>query len=243
MSKIIGIIGGMGPMTTVDLMTRVIELTPSEKEQDNIRMLIDNRPEIPDRTSFLKGEGISPVPFLIDSAKLLENCGADFIAIACNTAHAFIDDIQKSVSVPVLNMQKILVESLKEKYDTGSEIILLATSGTIKAKIYTKYLSEFKILISDEESQQNEVMEAIYSDNGIKKSHQLEWGRNLLIKALERLITKNTKAIIAGCTEISLAFKESKIEVPVLDPLDFLAKRIVEEALSLTHIKGSFKIL
>ncbi len=232
MSKIAGIVGGMGPMTTVDLMKRVIELTPAGKEQDNIRMLVDNRPEIPDRTGFLKGEGNSPVPYLIDSARLLEKWGADFIAIACNTAHVFIEEIQNSVSIPVLNLPKILVESLKENYVLGSEIILLATTGTIKSNLYTKYLTDFKVLIPDEESQKNNVMEAIYGDKGVKKSHQIEWGKNKLIEALEKLRTENTKAVIVGCTEISLAIQGSSYVLPVLNPLYFLAKKIVDEALS-----------
>ena len=232
MAKITGIIGGMGPMTTVDLMKRVIELTPTQKEQDNIRMLVDNRPEIPDRTGFIKGDGNSPVPYLIDSVRLLEKWGADFIAIACNTAHVFIEEIQNSISIPVLNLPKILVESLKKKYALGSEIILLATSGTIGSKLYTKCLTDFNVLIPGEESQESDVMEAIYGEQGVKKSHQLEWGKNKLISAIEKLRTENTKAVITGCTEISLAFEGSDYDLPLLDPLDFLAKKIVDEALS-----------
>ena len=236
MKKTVGIIGGMGPVTTIDLMTRVVDLTPAENEQDNIRMLVDNRPEIPDRIEFFDGYGASPAPYLIDSAKLLEKWGADFIAIACNTAHIFYKEIRDSVSVPVLNLPEILVRSLIEKHNKGSEIILLATNSTIKTGLYSKYLTEYKILIPDENSQKNDVMEAIFGEKGIKKTHETEWGRDKLIKAVEKLKTENTKAVIAGCTEISLAFKNSGYDVPVLDPLEFLAKRIVEKAVSVREI-------
>ena len=231
MKKTVGIIGGMGPVTTIDLMRRVVDLTPAENEQDNIRMLVDNRPEIPDRIEFVDGYGASPAPYLIDSAKLLEKWGADFIAIACNTAHIFYKEIRDSVSVPVLNLPEILVRSLIEKYNKGSEIILLATSSTIKTGLYSKYLTEYKILIPDENSQKNDVMEAIFGEKGIKITHETEWGRDKLINAVEKLKTENTKAVIAGCTEISLAFKEKNYKIPILDPLDLLAERITELAL------------
>ena len=47
--KIVGIIGGMGPEATVDLMARIIKVTPAVDDGDHIRMIVDNNPKVPSR--------------------------------------------------------------------------------------------------------------------------------------------------------------------------------------------------
>ena len=67
--KTIGILGGMGPMATVDLMKKIILATPAKVDQEHIPMLVDNNCRIPDRTRAIKGLGASPVPEMMKSAK------------------------------------------------------------------------------------------------------------------------------------------------------------------------------
>jgi aspartate racemase len=59
--KIIGILGGMGPEATIDLFTKIVKGTRVQKDQDHLRILIDNNPKIPDRTLAIQGEGPSPL--------------------------------------------------------------------------------------------------------------------------------------------------------------------------------------
>jgi len=56
--KTVGIIGGMGPEATVDLMQRIIDLTPARDDCDHIRCLVDNNPKIPSR---IKGRRPRPL--------------------------------------------------------------------------------------------------------------------------------------------------------------------------------------
>ena len=87
MLKTIGIIGGMGPAATADLMMKIISMTAADSDQDHIPMIIDNNTRIPDRTAAILSGGADPVPEMTASAKRLETAGADFIIIGCNTAH------------------------------------------------------------------------------------------------------------------------------------------------------------
>jgi aspartate racemase len=112
MTKIAGIIGGMGPLSTIELLEKIFNYTPAEREQNHLRVLVDNHPQIPDRTDFIIGKGISPLPMMTESARLLQKWGADFLAIACNTAHYFYADIQKSVSIPLLNMLELVADEV-----------------------------------------------------------------------------------------------------------------------------------
>ncbi len=96
---ILGILGGMGPLATCEFFKKIIELTPAEKDQDHLHIIIDNNTNIPDRTEYILGKGKDPRIELIRSAIRLESIGADYIAIPCNTAHYFYDDIVKYTKV------------------------------------------------------------------------------------------------------------------------------------------------
>ena len=64
----VDIIGGMGPLATVDLYKKIIDSTDAQKDQDHIPLIIDNYPQIEDRTGFILGKNESPLPKLIESA-------------------------------------------------------------------------------------------------------------------------------------------------------------------------------
>src|ERR1700723_4357749 len=91
MHRIVGIIGGMGPEATVDLMRRVIAATPARDDADHIHLLVDNNPKVPSRiAALIDGTGCDPAPALCEMAKGLEAQGADFLVIPCNTAHYYL---------------------------------------------------------------------------------------------------------------------------------------------------------
>jgi aspartate racemase len=73
--KIIGILGGMGPEATIDLFYKIVKFTPAEKDQDHLRIIIDNNPKIPDRTAAILKKGEDPLPALQETARNLEKAG------------------------------------------------------------------------------------------------------------------------------------------------------------------------
>ena len=105
--KIIGILGGMGPNATADLYLRIIRATPAKTDQDHLRVIIYSNPKVPNRSTAIIGSGQSPLPELIMAGRKLEESGADFIIIPCNTAHYFLQDLQKELGIPVLDMIRI----------------------------------------------------------------------------------------------------------------------------------------
>ncbi|MEM6545430.1 MAG: aspartate/glutamate racemase family protein, partial [Pseudomonadota bacterium] len=104
--KTVGIIGGMGPEATVDLMSRVIALTPATDDADHIPMLVDNNSQVPSRiAALLEGTGTSPEPVLIAMAERLQHMGAQLLAMPCNTAHHYHQAVQAAVQIPFLDMR------------------------------------------------------------------------------------------------------------------------------------------
>lgn len=226
MSKIVGILGGMGPMSTVDLMRKVTEKTPVKKEQEHLRILVDSRPQIPDRTAAILGTGPSPVPFLQESARLLEQWGADLIAIPCNSAHAFLGAVRDAVKIEVLDMIGVVARELAARFPKGTPVGLLATSGSGKARLYHTRLADFQVLTPGPEAQEELVMGAIYE---YKVTNKLEEPRRKLFAAATTLHPAPA-ALIAGCTEVELALDGAESPIPIFCPMDLLAQEIVDRA-------------
>ena len=226
--KIIGILGGMGPEATIDLFYKIIKLTPAEKDQDHLRIIIDNNPKIPDRSAAILGKGEDPLPALQETAKNLEKAGANFIIIPCNTAHYFLPSIQESVKIPVLNMIEETAKETQKRNSSIKKTGLLASIGTYKAEIYNKYFKKYNIeVISPEEKDKEEVMRVIYA---VKAGNLSEEVKKSIISIAQKLIDKGAEAIITGCTEIPLILKEEDVSVSIIDPTQILAKAAVKKA-------------
>lgn len=134
--KTVGILGGMGPLATVELFRLIVSNTESPNDQGHIRIIIDNNPQIPDRTNAILNGGESPVNALVKSASMLKNDGADFLIIPCNTSHYYIDEISRNAGIEIVNMIETTAIYLKEH--NIKTIGLLATSGSVKTLVYEK---------------------------------------------------------------------------------------------------------
>ena len=230
--KVVGILGGMGPEATIDFFTKIVKGTRVKKDQDHLRILIDNNPKVPNRTLAIQGKGPSPLPQLIQSAKVLESAGADFIAIPCVTAHHFHAPLQKRVKIPVLHIVKETMRYLQTRLKAVHKIGLLATSGTIQSGLFQKALSlsEIELILPNPELQKNKVMEAVFGKGGIKAIGPSEKSKRLILEASRELIRQGAQAILAGCTEIPLVLRDGDLPVPVIDPVAILAKAVIEKA-------------
>ncbi len=224
----------MGPEATAELFFRIVKETPAERDQDHPRIIVDNNPKIPDRTAAILGEGESPLPEMIKTAKNLERAGADFIVMPCVTAHYYYEDLRKSVKIPVLNMIELTAQAIREEFPNVKKVGFLGTTGTVKTKIFDEPLSRVgvKVVYPSDENQKR-IMEAIYTY--IKAGKILE-GRKIVIKEANHLIDVGADAVICGCTEISLVLKDGDIAKPVIDPLQILARSAVMAALGRAYI-------
>lgn len=222
MEKIVGIIGGMGPLTTVDLLNKIVIHTPVTKDQDHIHVVVDNYTKIPDRTNAILNRGINPAPYMIESAKKLQNFGVEVIAIACNTAHYYYYEVQDSLNIPVLHMPEETVSFIKS--NGFKRIGLIATDGTLESGIYSKSLKKLGVkIIKPMGELQKKVMEGIYH---VKRGN-LSQGKLIIEEAVTWCRQLGAEAVIAGCTEAAYVLSETK-DTKIIDPTEILAKVIVE---------------
>jgi aspartate racemase len=168
---------------------------------------------------------------LVRSARLLENAGADVIAIPCITAHNFLDRVARETRVPILHAIRETVSFLGKNHPRVERVGVLSTTGTFQTRLIQNVLtsSGFEPLALPLESQVKYVMEAIYASNGIKAGYRDGESREKLLHAAGLLIGQGADAIIAGCTEIPLAIRQADFALPFIDPMEILALRSIEE--------------
>lgn len=227
--KVVGIIGGMGPEATVDLQQRIIRTTPAEDDADHLRVVVDNNPKIPSRIkALIEGTGESPVPVLREMARRLEAYGADFLAIPCNTAHTYFEDIRSAVTIPVLNMIGITVERILRENPGLQQAGLLASTAVILQEIYSRPLEQkgVKVLVPGLSAQER-LMRAIKT---VKTGRHGPREEADLHEAARSLIEDGSEILVVACTELSLLTLDFSTTVPCYDTAQVLAEAIVQEA-------------
>lgn len=223
MKKIIGIVGGMGPLATCDLFRKIVEVTDAKSDQEHVRVCIDNNTEISDRTAAILSGGPDPVPEMVKSAVRLQGMGADVLIMPCNTAHYFYDRLVPFVDTPFLNM---IEETAKEIRQKGMKKVgLLATDGTCQSGVYKKVFDAMGIeTCMPSPARQRSVMDVIYK--GVKAGN-LSIDLTGFYEAMEELFADGAETLVLGCTELPVAFDLFQIEKPNIDPTLVLAKAAV----------------
>jgi aspartate racemase len=235
----LGVVGGVGPAATVDFLQKVVRSTPARRDQDHLRLLVEQNPQIPDRTEHLVGAGADPTLALYATCKKLQAGEADLIAIPCNTAHAFVERIQPHLDIPIMNMLTVTASHVRESFPTLRKVGLLATNGTISSGIYRRVLEEHGLGEAvPQPALQTRVMTAIYGLQGVKAGFTSGQCVDDIGAAIDDLVLQGVEVIILGCTELPvlLARRELTSEcgqrVTLIDPTEILAMRCVSEAMA-----------
>ena len=226
--KTVGILGGMGPEATVDLMRRVIRLTPAQGDADHIRCIVDVNPKVPSRIkAIIEGTGESPGPCLADMARGLTAWGADFLAIACNTAHYYHPEIQAAVAVPVLNMIELAVAAVAERVPGATRVGVLATPAIAMTGLYDRPLAARGLRAVYPAPLEQERLFAVVK--AIKSGDTGRAQRAAFADVVAHVAGLGAQAAIISCTELGIV-AEGEFGLPVLDAAEVLAEEIVAVA-------------
>ena len=224
---VVGVVGGMGPEATVELMRRVIRATPARDDADHIRMIVDNNPKVPSRIkALIEGTGEDPGPTLAAMARGLEAAGADFLVIPCNTAHHYLPVIRAAVSIPVLDMIALTLDRLQAGGLAVRTIGLLASpavrlTGLFDARCRAAGLS----VIYPEGDDEAAVLTVI---RAVKAGSVDDDLARRYAAAADRLVARGADVLLIACTELSgLDGLGTQGRTPVTDTLDVLVEAIV----------------
>ena len=235
----IGIVGGVGPAATVDFMNKIIRNAKASRDQEHIKIVVEQNPQIPDRTAHLVGAGTDPTIALYATCKKLEASDADLIAIPCNTAHAFVERIQPYLAIPIVNMLFETVAHIRQNHGDRRAIGLLATTGTVESRIYHDAFQDtgFRLVVPDAEHQAK-VMNAIYGKKGVKAGFSTGECMEDILQALKHLVDNGAGVVILGCTELPLLLSQNDNFsiggkcVALVDPTEILARKCVSASMT-----------
>ena len=225
--KILGIIGGMGPMASSVFYRMLIRMTPAHRDQDHINIILLSHATMPDRTESIRSGHVDELlARLREDARFLEDSGADFIAVPCNTSHALLDLVQESVGIPILHMIRETAAALAGTWDCrGSKVGILATDGTLLSGIYQKELEAAGIEpVVPSEDIQKTVMSIIY--DGVKAGEPVNPADFARVEAEMR--QKGCKKVILACTELSCYKEDACLGDYYIDAMEILAGKAIE---------------
>ena len=225
--KIVGILGGMGPEATVDLMQRIIRLTPALDDMDHIRCIVDNNPKVPSRIkAIIEGDGEDPGPCMADMGRRLESWGAHFLVIACNTAHYYYDAVQNAVKIPVINLIDLVSNHVKVNFPEHDKVGILASPAVAMTGLYAKRFKELGIEdVWPDPDYQERLLNIIKE---IKKGNTGSKVRKDYEKVCENLLHKGANIAIIACTELSALGAD--LPINAIDAAQVLARQIVQVA-------------
>ncbi|MET3780014.1 aspartate racemase [Brevundimonas sp. 1080] len=221
MSKILGVIGGMGPAATVAFLARVQALTPAEGDADHIRVVMDLNPQVPDRNT---RPGEAEV-VLGQMAEGLAAAGAEVIAMPCNTAHAQAGSIRAACEAKGLRFIDMIAATADAAATSGVKRIgVLATPGG--ERLYTQALAARGIdTVLLEGADREAFMGLVY---GVKRGDVGEAARAGMSRLAQALADAGAHGLIAGCTEVPLLLKAEDAPIPLTDSAEVLAQACVQ---------------
>lgn len=225
--KIPGIIGGMGPEATVDLMQRIIANTRAIDDCDHIRCIVDNNPKIPSRMkAILSGDGEDPGACMAEMGRNLERYGADFLVIPCNTAHHYYEAVAQAVDIPVVHLIDLVVDKVVSENNDLKRVGVLGSSTIVKTKLYQTSFAERGVeAVYPDAPYQDRLFEVVKK---VKRGENGSATRDEFCEIGLHLASKDVSLAVLGCTELGII--ADNLPIKYIDAAEVLAMEVVAVA-------------
>jgi aspartate racemase len=224
-TRVLGVLGGMGPLASAQFMLRLTLLTPATHDQEHIPAVLWSDPRVPSRTrGKISGSG-DPLPWLLRGIAGLRQAGCGAIAIPCSTAHGWFDEMQAASPLPILHTVDAADADLRRLGQTGGMLGIMGTAATLGMRLYQDRLGAlgWDCIIPDEIQMQRLVSPAIAA----VKANRVEEAYGPLVEVANDLASRGATAVVLGCTEIPLGIQagpQEALRVPIIDTIDALAR-------------------
>ncbi len=205
MARLLGVLGGMGPLATADFFRKLIEETPAQRDEQHVPVVVYSVPQMPSRENAITCGGESPLPHMLAGMMALGKLEVGCVAIPCNTAHYWYDELQRASGLPILHIADAACDELRKRGSAQSRVGLLCTEATIAARIYEHRLVAHGIecLLNSVEERATLVRVAIDA----VKAGRLDEGGRAIERAAIQLFERGVDTVILGCTELPVALE------------------------------------
>lgn len=224
--RILGVLGGMGPLASAEFMRRLTLLTPAARDQDHIPAILVSDPRVPDRTEARLRGGEDPLPALLRGIRVLEAAGCGAIAIPCNTAHGWFEGMRAATPLAILHIVDAAEADLLRQGVRPGRIGLMGTAATLAMRLYQERLEArgWECLVPTPEEMASHVSPAIAQ----VKANDVAGAYAPLAEIAGRLMARGAHAVVLGCTEIPLGVDAGPtLPFPVTDTIAALARAAI----------------
>jgi aspartate racemase len=223
----IGVLGGMGPLATLDFFSKVLACTPAQGDADHVPLLIQSDPRIPSRPAAILHDQRSPLPELLAGRDRLLAAGSTALAMPCNTAHFWFSDLSAACPVPFISIVDACVADLAPMLTAGGSVGIIATRATLAGRIFDAPLMRagYTLMTPDDGAMDQWVLPGI---TGVKAGQTLQ-AADLIERAVRSLLQRGADAVVLACTETPVALDaiESPLRAQCVDSTAALARACV----------------
>lgn len=235
----LGVLGGMGPLATVDFLKKLVQLTPAKSDQDHLPVVVSLEPQIPPRTpAIVDPAAPSPLPALLARRDFLVAAGAQAIAMPCNTAHYWHKDLTAGLDIPFLHIVDATTAALGRRGFGAGVIGLIGTRATLESRLYQGPLGEkgFRCILPDAAVN----AELVFPGIKLVKEYRLDAAGLLFRRAVEGLLAKGAATVVLACTEVpaALDMADPWLARHCVDANEALAQACVDWALAARERAG-----
>jgi aspartate racemase len=226
-NKKIGVLGGAGPAATAKFFYDLIDIAQkkykAEQDTDFPYIYLYNMPiEGFSETGFSNPDLVKKQ--LIAGVKKIEEWGADFVVLPCNTVHFFINEMRNAISIPILSIIEATIDEVKKK--KYKKIGVLSSASTKTLALYKKPLEDnsISVLITSQEEQlllDNIILAVMTGIQGIKE-------KEIMKSIIQRMKNEGAESIILGCTELPLAINQSESDITLISTISSLVDKTLK---------------
>jgi len=214
--KKLGLVGGIGPESTHLYYKGIIEGYRARTGNDNYPHMIIDSLNLTEMYDLAAGKDWDVfTQRLTDSVKNLAAGGAEFAAMAANTAHIVFDDVKSRSPLPLVS---IVDETCKYSQSKKCRsVVIFGTAFTMSSGLYSNAFAKYGIdAFVPSEEDQKKIHGIIFPH--LQEGIVLPEEKKTILEIAEKMISgKNADALILGCTELPLIISEGDLEVPLLD--------------------------
>lgn len=224
--KTLGIIGGMSPESTATYYTAINRLVNQKQGGNHSAPILLHSVEFQEIVSCQKtGNWQLAGEILAQSAKNLQNAGAQAILLATNTMHKVANPIQAAIDVPFLHILDGVGARIKAQ--NISKVGLLGTRFTMQDRFYRDGLAARGVatIVPDEEAQ-NEIHRIIFEELCVGQLQ--ERSKQFYLATMQQLAKQGAQGMILGCTEIGLLVNQNDTDIALFDTTEIHIQMAVD---------------
>lgn len=226
MSRTVGLVGGLGPESTIDYYRRILAGWARHDPSTAPSIVIDSI-DVQVALGLVAVDRPALVEYLLDSVHRLADADADFVAIAANTPHIVFDELAARSPVPLLSIVETCAD---EAVRLGlRNLLLLGTRFTMEASFYHEVFATHGIeLIRLDDADRTWVHDRYIGE--LLAGDFRDETRDRFTALIERIRDeRHADGVILGGTELPLLLGSPRIaDLPVLDTTALHVAAIVE---------------